>query len=130
MGYLSDLHTYWAANLASIIPAAKFYTGYVPDGTAFPYAVVLPTGSEPVWQTDSPYHEVTRFQIIVFSNTDEAITKGQAIIAALDWAAISSDTIALIRNSHNLIVSQEENASGQYVYQFVIDYEWVRGKTY
>lgn len=119
MSFLSDIHAYWQANasLNLALSSDKVYTGIVPEGTAYPYAVIVPIASVPTWTTGAPYLEEFAFQISVFSRTAaEAETIAQAVMNQFDWKTIAASTVYCERTNY-MVIAEEK-----FVYQAMIEY--------
>lgn len=130
MSFLADIHSYWGSNatLTSAIPAAKVYTGLIPEGTAFPYAVITPIGLVPSPTTASGYYASFNFQISVFhSNPDTVESLCNTIVGEFDYQPISATTISCERGNGPVLFVDADTAAR--VYHGLIEYTLIQNRT-
>lgn len=128
--FLADIMTYWAGNstLTNAVPASKFYTGLVPEGTAFPYVIVIPIASTPTNLTAPGYWETFSFQLSVYdSDPDNVETVCQTILGQFDYVSISAACISVERT--NVPVFMVDQETPELVYHGMIVYDYRRNQT-
>src|SRR4051794_7167914 len=123
MSFLADIHSYYASNatLTALLPASKVYTSLIPEGTAFPYAVIVPIALTPTPTTGQGYYASFAFQISVFdTDPDNAESIANTIVGQFDYRQIATSTISCERtNGPVLFVDQD---TPKRVYHGVLEY--------
>lgn len=127
MSFLSDLTTYWNGNstLTGVLPASKVYTGLVPEGTAFPYAVITPISLNPNPTTGAGYYGTFHFQISIYHTSLATLESiANTVVGQFDYRSISAATISVERlNGPVVYVDQDTPAR---VYHCMIEYNWLK----
>jgi hypothetical protein len=130
MSFLADIHTYIAGNatITAVLPAASIYTGLIPEGTAFPYAVITPIGLTPSPTTGSGYYEAFSFQISIFdTDPDNVEALANTVGGQFDYKTISSSAISCERTNGPVFTVDPD--SPQRTYHALLEYQLLANRT-
>ncbi len=123
--FLADIMTYYAGNatLTAALPFAKVWAGLVPEGTAFPYLVVVPMASVPTNITGPGYWETYTFQISIFdTDPDNVESVAETVKGQFDYAAISAACISCERTNGPVFVLDQDTPLPVYHAWMTFDY--------
>lgn len=130
--FLADIMTYYQNNatLTAAVPFSKVWTGLAPEGTAFPYIVVVPIASVPTNITNGQggYWETFTFQISIFdTDPDNVESVAATIVAQFDYANISSACISCERTNGPVFVLDLDTP--KLVYHSWMTFDYRRNQT-
>ncbi len=128
--FLADIHTYYSGNatLTAALPASSVYTGLVPEGQSYPYAVITSIGLNPTPTTGSGYYATFAFQISVFDTDPDNVEALCNVIAGqFDFKTISASTISCERQNGPILLVQPDTPAR--VYMGFLEYRLLQNRT-
>lgn len=125
MSHYKELVDYWGSTpaLNNQITATDVYVGRYPQTPPQPptvYAVIFPDASEePLADTSGSVIETLKFTLHIHATTDAVVTKGEAILAALEWATPCEHTMGLWRTANRYVREATE------LHHYLIQFNWM-----
>lgn len=127
MSLTSDIFTFWSGNttLTATVPYNKVWQSQTPEGTAFPYVVIVPISVSNESTTGNPYYAVLKFQISLFdTNPDNIEAKLNTICSQFDRVKIATGAMDCIRV--NGPITLPDVTTPYKVWQGVIEYDYYK----